>query len=984
MDEKPNRFINNDQEKPLDDNGFSSSNNIDDVDNSVNEPLKNYQNNQSNNKINIPANKNGNQNIVGKGVNAATGGTWNKIKKAPVIGKAAQGLENKVGDKLGLNKNKNISNTDNNNNNQENVNNNSNGNSSNRVNHLQNQRIKQENVPEGLKKAGNGQGFRSRTASLNDVNQGQNQQSDNPSELQKDGLEQKDGLNKEAGLGLGAGLGIKNKLNPLANNEEKKEDDSLKKSLKVLNKVRRGFMVIIGGLASIPFLLPALVLVVIVATIMGPISEAVGVVVEKVQELGQSFVNLFTGKGFNSDQTLVRKFDDKINKVFTLYPEIDKESLRAALYYGFYSFEEFLEELDKMDGDEIDEADTFEETFNYKTLRVYTFTVANQLIYSTVTFDNNLIQTPEEEEDEADYTLTLSFEADNKQPVDKKIHTDPSDGHKWIKVCSDEPNKDGKYECGHFTCKNDDCSGDITKTETKKKIKYTYSCPAGSTMFEDEEMTFCDSENRGIKKINGKETKSADYCINLVTQDNIERFRAVDSNFNEKQKCISYTFETGTDQSKAKFENFLKYVLIPERYYDKSVSGAENYKWDEFVSKFSDLESEDKDNYNIPYHAIGPGKLDIFSSLNADEQREADRTVKTVLSLIKATKPREIGEKYHIPGAASLPLDFQIKDTPEETINSRVTSRFGPRNLAISPYHHGLDFSASIGTPIYSAFDGVVVSIGNDSCGIWAKIGHDIDGDGTYNYYTRYCHMKQRDVKQGDQVMNGQKIGLVGMTGVTTGPHLHFEIWDEKNTRIDPYPYVIDIAKGTSSLSTNITSLTQDKVNQLTTSYQNIMIGYTHTRNGVAKTAKFLVDNLPGLPSYCGGYTTSIIDSNWFTTQVISNSACSNNGTLGKYGLDNVGFINWVFTQNGYLTKQYTFAELKELGNRKEIQDESVQIGDIAYNGENIGIIIDLNETKAVVAFVDKSKGLTTTTVNRKLISSPFKYAVSLSNFYGE
>ncbi len=933
MDEKPNRFININQE-PLDDNGFSSSKSIDNVDNSVNDSLENYQNNQSN--LNIPNRKNNGNSVIGKGINAATGGKFNKIKNTPVVGNAVKGLENK----LTNNKGRNNANTDNY------INNN--------VNNMQNQ----ENVPEGLKK-NRDSSFKNLVGNPNSINTDTN--------------------NRQSELGK------KDSLNPLSKKKEESED-SLKSTLKPLKGIRKVWLVIVGALSSLPFLLPAIVLVIVIGTIFGPISEAVGFVVGKVQEFGQSLINMFTFKGFKSNETLVKEFEAKVDKVMTLYPEMDKESLKSALYYGFYSFEEYLQELE--DEDDPDDADSFEDTFNFKTLRVYTFTVANQLIYSTVIFDNNLIQSKEEEEEEADYTLvpnTLDENVTNLPTDLDKVKTDKS-GNKYKKICTSEKDADGNYTCGDYTCKNDDCSGDESKTEKKKKEKFVYSCPSGSIMIDEARKDLCDGENRGTIKVGDKETKSADFCLNLVNEENVKKYKKEDPNFNENLKCVSYTFETGTELSKAKFENFLKFVLVPERYFDKDLGTSERYVWKEYVTKFNDIDFEDKDNYNIPYHAIGVGKLDLFSSLDDKEKREAERTTSTLLSFIKATKHKIIGEKYHIPGAASLPLDFVIKATPEETIKSRITSGFGPRTAKVageSTYHYALDFSGSTGTPIYSTFDGVVVQTkDNDSCGISAKIGHDLNGDGTYDYYTKYCHMSSRFVRVGETVMNGQKIGLVGSTGVATGPHLHFEIRNEKDERINPLNYVIDIAKGTSQLSTVVNSLTPEKINQLTSVYQNLMAGYSHTREGVARTAKFLVDNLAGLPNYCGGYTTQLLDLEWYTNKVVQNNKCSNNGYLSKYGLDNIGFINWAFTQAGFGTKLYTIPEVKELGNRLNIYDAYVKVGDIAYNGDNIGIIIEIDEDKAVVAHVNSS-GLTTTIVNRKLATSPFKYAVSLDNFYG-
>ena len=84
-----------------------------------------------------------------------------------------------------------------------------------------------------------------------------------------------------------------------------------------------------------------------------------------------------------------------------------------------------------------------------------------------------------------------------------------------------------------------------------------------------------------------------------------------------------------------------------------------------------------------------------------------------------------------------------------------------------------MDFAAAIGTPIYAAAAGVVADAGwGTGYGLRTKISHDHLGD----YSTLYAHMSRSYVKTGDVVRQGQLIGLVGNTGRSTGPHLHFEL----------------------------------------------------------------------------------------------------------------------------------------------------------------------------------------------------------------
>ncbi len=86
-------------------------------------------------------------------------------------------------------------------------------------------------------------------------------------------------------------------------------------------------------------------------------------------------------------------------------------------------------------------------------------------------------------------------------------------------------------------------------------------------------------------------------------------------------------------------------------------------------------------------------------------------------------------------------------------------------------FHKGMDFTAETGTPIFATGNGTVVSAG------WQRgYGYTVDIDHGYDYLTRYAHMDKIKVKKGQKVNRGDEIGLVGNTGKSTGPHLHYEV----------------------------------------------------------------------------------------------------------------------------------------------------------------------------------------------------------------
>lgn len=104
-----------------------------------------------------------------------------------------------------------------------------------------------------------------------------------------------------------------------------------------------------------------------------------------------------------------------------------------------------------------------------------------------------------------------------------------------------------------------------------------------------------------------------------------------------------------------------------------------------------------------------------------------------------------------------------------------ISSTYGMRRHPVLGYrrmHSGLDFRASYGTPVVAVTDATVQSAGRaGGCGNAVRLNH---GGGLS---TRYCHMSRMAVSSGQRVRRGQVIGYVGSTGLSTGPHLHYEMY---------------------------------------------------------------------------------------------------------------------------------------------------------------------------------------------------------------
>lgn len=170
----------------------------------------------------------------------------------------------------------------------------------------------------------------------------------------------------------------------------------------------------------------------------------------------------------------------------------------------------------------------------------------------------------------------------------------------------------------------------------------------------------------------------------------------------------------------------------------------------------------------------------LVASYNANLQ-ELDQTLheleeiseeqEKLLVALAAKKSKLVAEKNRIQnpysgGKLAMPLKAAY----------RVTSNFGTRVHPITGKKHthtGIDFAVPSGTPIYAAESGVVII-----SQVWSTYGNCIVIDHGNGLWTLYAHIQNGGllVDEGDKVNRGDKIALVGSTGNSTGPHLHFEV----------------------------------------------------------------------------------------------------------------------------------------------------------------------------------------------------------------
>jgi len=149
-------------------------------------------------------------------------------------------------------------------------------------------------------------------------------------------------------------------------------------------------------------------------------------------------------------------------------------------------------------------------------------------------------------------------------------------------------------------------------------------------------------------------------------------------------------------------------------------------------------------------------KLDMLEQMVATQSRSFD------FLRSQASTLRE--RSSHIPA---------IQPVSEKNLRA-MASGYGYRRDPIygtGKFHEGMDFSAPVGTPVYATGDGRVQAAGWHS-----GYGNLIEIDHGYQYLTRYAHLSEILVHQGQAVHRGDLIGRVGNTGKSTGSHLHYEV----------------------------------------------------------------------------------------------------------------------------------------------------------------------------------------------------------------
>lgn len=160
----------------------------------------------------------------------------------------------------------------------------------------------------------------------------------------------------------------------------------------------------------------------------------------------------------------------------------------------------------------------------------------------------------------------------------------------------------------------------------------------------------------------------------------------------------------------------------------------------------------------VPIGPSHPADLHSELAFTAQQIQQLEETLITK----QAQWQRDLDRVSKLPTALPLAQDFSI------------TSGFGVRADPMThqpSMHEGIDFVAPVGTPVRATADGKVLRSGR--AGAYGEMVEIAHADG---FVSRYAHLSRRHVNEGDKVERGQLLGLLGNTGRSTGPHLHYEV----------------------------------------------------------------------------------------------------------------------------------------------------------------------------------------------------------------
>ena len=274
-----------------------------------------------------------------------------------------------------------------------------------------------------------------------------------------------------------------------------------------------------------------------------------------------------------------------------------------------------------------------------------------------------------------------------------------------------------------------------------------------------------------------EENGNADFLAMLLNSNNLGEFlTAIDDigEIMESDKLLEDAYiaaRENTERVKADYEEFKAGLEVKKRELNDEKGEIESE-----IAEASQLIEKIKSD-------IDSNSEELEELLKAEEEAE-DLIAKKIAELEEQKRLEEEANKIHqgeegggggIPGGGESIASGNFAWPCACTyITSRVGGRIHPIS-GVYKYHSGMDIGCQYGDAVWASDSGTVILAGeNGGYGNCVMIDHGyVNGD---NYYTLYGHLSSIAVSYGQTVSQGEYIGAVGSTGVSTGPHLHFEI----------------------------------------------------------------------------------------------------------------------------------------------------------------------------------------------------------------
>jgi murein DD-endopeptidase MepM/ murein hydrolase activator NlpD len=209
------------------------------------------------------------------------------------------------------------------------------------------------------------------------------------------------------------------------------------------------------------------------------------------------------------------------------------------------------------------------------------------------------------------------------------------------------------------------------------------------------------------------------------------------------------------------------------------------------LAEASNLDADEFNFSEIPARG-GTGNLDTGTNQGAmsDEDLDFQELVEEMKALSRSIEDRERKLSFLEELLMNRQLQEEIFPTGSPVANGWISSLYGYRKDPFTgkrSFHNGIDIAGREGAKVTSVASGVVVYSG--SKGGFGEVVEIRHGNG---YSTRYAHNKKLFVETGDLVTKGQVISLLGNTGRSTGPHVHFEVSYNGKT-VDPQKFMKEI-----------------------------------------------------------------------------------------------------------------------------------------------------------------------------------------------